>query len=93
MCVGELDVATTASLSRVLQQAISAGPSSLTVDCTGLSFVSIDGMHLLLDTAVRCRAMGMSVDIDLSSSGRRLLEALDHPRVTDTGRHTASLTP
>lgn len=93
VCVGELDVATTGSLSRALEQAIAGAPASLLVDCTGLSFISIDGMHLLLDTAVRCRAMGMRVEIDLNPNGRRLMEALDHPRGGDpAGWQSKSLT-
>jgi anti-anti-sigma factor len=80
MCVGELDVATTESLGRALEEAIAAAPASLVIDCTGLSFLSIDGLHLLLDTAERCRAMGMAITVDLDLNGSRLLEVLEHPQ-------------
>ncbi|MDQ3784672.1 MAG: STAS domain-containing protein [Actinomycetota bacterium] len=78
MCVGELDVATTDSLRHALEEAIAAAPASLVIDCTGLSFISIDGLHLLLDTAERCRAMGMATTVDLDLNGRRLLEVMDY---------------
>ncbi len=80
MCVGELDVATTDSLRRALEQAIAAAPASLAIDCTGLSFISIDGLHLLLETVERCRAMGMAVTVDLDLNGQRLLEVLEYPQ-------------
>lgn len=93
MCVGELDVATAGSLGRALEQAIAWDPASLHVDCTGLSFISIDGMHLLLDTAVRCRARGMSVEIDLNPNGWRLMEVLGHSHAEgDAERPSSSLT-
>ena len=79
-CVGELDVATTGSLQQALEQALAAVPVSLVIDCTGLSFISIDGLHLLLDTAERCRAMGMAVSVDLDPNGRRLMEVLEFPQ-------------
>ncbi|MBA3629050.1 MAG: STAS domain-containing protein [Actinobacteria bacterium] len=80
MCVGELDVATTDSLRRALEETIAAAPASLVIDCTGLSFISIDGLHLLLDTAERCRALGMAITVYLDSNGQRLLEVLEHPQ-------------
>ncbi len=80
MCVGELDVATTDSLGRALEETIAAAPASLVIDCTGLSFISIDGLHLLLDTAERCRALGMAITVYLDSNGQRLLEVLEHPQ-------------
>ena len=80
-CVGELDVATTGSLEQAIEQALMATPDSLVIDCTGLSFISIDGLHLLLDTAEKCRAMGMAVSVDLDPNGRRLMEVLDFPQL------------
>lgn len=80
MCVGELDVATTDSLGRTLAQAIAAAPASLVIDCTGLSFISIDGLHLLLDTAERCRAQGLPVSVELDANGQHLLEMLEYPQ-------------
>ncbi len=79
-CVGELDVATTKPFGQALEQALAAAPVSLVIDCTGLSFISIDGLHLLLDSAERCRAMGMAVSVDLDPNGRRLMEVLDRPQ-------------
>ncbi len=80
MCAGELDIATTDSLRRALEQALAAAPASLVIDCTGLSFISIDGLHLLLDTVERCRAKGMPVSVELDPNGRRLLEVLEFPQ-------------
>ncbi|MBA2272357.1 MAG: STAS domain-containing protein [Actinobacteria bacterium] len=80
MCVGELDVATTDSLGRAIEQAIATAPAFLMIDCTGLTFISIDGLRLLLDTAERCQAAGMAITVDLDSNGRRLLEALEYPQ-------------
>ena len=87
-CVGKLDVATTNSFARALEQALETAPDSLVIDCTDLSFISIDGLHLLLDTAERCRSLGIAVSVDLDSNGRRLMEVLDMPQpLVGSGPH------
>lgn len=52
---GELDLATCACLQRKLRHAINERPQRLIVDLSGLRFMDIQGLRVLLDAAERCR--------------------------------------
>ncbi|MGH2743854.1 MAG: STAS domain-containing protein [Thermoleophilaceae bacterium] len=58
---GELDLATAPTLADQLTEAERGRPGVLTLDLSGLSFISVAGMRVVLDAARRAKREGRSL--------------------------------
>lgn len=90
--VGELDLGTAPRLRTAVEQVAEAGYRHLTVELSGLEFLSAAGLNVLLDADRACRARsGWLVLAHPTAQVRRLLQITDldttltvHPTRDDT---------
>ena len=73
-CSGEIDVSTCKELRDAVQRALDAGPSSLELDCSGITLLSAAGIKCLVETDVACRRKDVDLDMKLSPEARKVLD-------------------
>jgi anti-anti-sigma factor len=91
---GEVDLNTTADIAQTIQQAVSPCPPVLVLDMTGVSFMSLTGLAVLIATEHQTREAG--VELRLAASQRAVLRPIQvtgltavfdiYPTVADAAR-------
>ena len=75
-CSGDLDVTTCRELKAVIDRVLEDGPSSLDLDCSGISLLTAAGIKCLVETQLACRARGVDLDMALSAEARKVLDVV-----------------
>ena len=75
-CSGELDVTTCRELRDAVSRALSGEPSSLELDCSGISLLTAAGIKCLVETDLACRNRGVALDMKLSAEARKVLDVV-----------------
>ena len=79
---GELDVGTAPRLGAALHRLVDEGRTSLTLDCSGLTFVDSQGLGMLVGVSRRLKEAGGS--LHLQGARSQLLRVLQLTRLDQT---------
>ena len=74
VCRGEIDTLTVAELSEAITMVIETNPTLLLVDWQRVSSVGVTGVDVLESATRVCRARGITLQVTLSDSTRRVLD-------------------
>ena len=73
-CSGALDPLPAEKLREAVEAAVDAGTPRLVVDCSAVTLLTSAGITALVDTAIRCKELGIALDFELSKQVRRVLD-------------------
>ena len=73
-CAGELDLLPAEKLREAFEACLDGKPDHVVVDCSELTLLSSAGITALVDTAIRCRELGIPLDLRFSPHARKILD-------------------
>lgn len=76
VCKGELDVSTSGKLRQAIKRSLDEEPRRLTLDCSGVSFLSAAGITALVEAVNSAKSHDVELELSLSQKARRVLDVV-----------------